>query len=356
MSQNMTEAARSPAEQEAYAQSFSYAMRNEEATGQFLSFHGDLLNWTFYAIEGLVILGFILTCMHAWKQHKNGAISPMLTLVACFIYGLWMDIVSYYTVESFWHGEFTVMFVWNRLPLYIALFYPTFMYHMYMTIRRYEFPKLKEAVISGFFAGLVYLIFDNLGPAMQWWVWDLADPTNQPYLNAVPLTSYGWFFLFTTSFAYFARTMCWDWVDSGASKNKLILGATVFVPLLTIVVGVLLFTPFNIFAYSALIEMAAFVHAATFFMAGWWYVSGYKKPAQSRDRLLMFWPLLYIAGHLFIYMSKFDMWFRVTEAGTAVPGYAGGAELVQMGNLIAVILAAVAGIAILILSHPPEKD
>ena len=118
----------------------SYAMRNEEATNAFIYFNAPsaLQDWTFLAIEGMLVIGIILSIVHAFKHAKRtGTPAAIYTLVAAFLYGLVMDIISYYTVENFWHGEFSVMFLYNRLPLYIALFYPAFMYHAYMTIRRY---------------------------------------------------------------------------------------------------------------------------------------------------------------------------------------------------------------------------
>ena len=136
----------------------------------------------------------------------------------------WIDIASYYTVENFWHGEFSVMLLYNRLPLYIALFYPAFIYHACMTIRRYGFSPVVEAISVGFYGGLMYLIFDNLGPMLNWWIWDRSDPTTWPYLNAVPITSYFWFFSFTGTFAFVSRIICWDWVAQGRSSKRIAAG------------------------------------------------------------------------------------------------------------------------------------
>src|SRR5437899_12587967 len=114
---------------------------------------------TFLAVELLMLTGFVLAIVHA---RRNGS-PAVLTLIGCFIYGLVVDITAYYTTNSFRHGEFTVMFLNHRLPLYIALFYPAFMYPVVMTMRRFALPWWAEAASVGFYGGVSYLIFDNLG-------------------------------------------------------------------------------------------------------------------------------------------------------------------------------------------------
>ena len=103
----------------------SYAMRNTEALSNWLNFNApsELKDWSFLAIEFILVVGTICTILHAVRHYKeNGNYSALLTLLGAFGYGLLCDIASYYTVENFWHGEFSVMLVYNRLPLYIALF------------------------------------------------------------------------------------------------------------------------------------------------------------------------------------------------------------------------------------------
>ena len=339
----------------------SYAMRNEQATQALLFFNSpaSLKDWSFIAIEWMMIIGFVLTVVHAIRHRQqfghNGAV---LTLIGALLYGLVMDIISYYTVENFWHGEFSVMFLYNRLPLYIALFYPTFIYHIYMTIQRYHFKPLTEAVSTGFFAGLAYLIFDNFGPQVGWWIWDRNDPTTWPYLSSVPLTSYAWFFLFTGSFAYLARKFCWDWPAAGKSKGAIYTGVAT-IPVTTILLGSVLFIPYNIFAknmepwnmtpWEANLEIAAAIHAISFFIAGLVFLFSYRRP-DPRDKLLMVFPLMWIVGHLFMYVAKFDLYFTVTPQGMTSEGLA-------IGNLIAAIVAIIASTAIVLVSHPvPESE
>lgn len=337
----------------------SYAMRNDEATQALIYFNkpSELLDWSFLAIEWIIFAGIILAIAHAIKYKKEtGSPSALLTLLGCFLYGLLMDILSYYTVENFWHGEFSVMLLFNKLPLYIACLYPAFIYHAYMTIKRYDFAPITEAICTGFFAGFMYLIFDNLGPVLGWWIWDTTDPTTFPYVNSVPLTSYHWFFTFTAAFALINRYISWEWVKRGISNTKIGL-AHAIQPVATIFCGSLIFIPYNLFAQSsppydmlpwdANINMAALVHVITFSLAGWLFLMKWRKPKVTRDILLMAFPFIYLTGHAYIYIAKFDQFFRMTPEGMI--------DGLPAGNLMAVILALVGTTAIVLLTHPIKE-
>ncbi|CAA0118848.1 Uncharacterised protein [BD1-7 clade bacterium] len=338
----------------------SYAMQNTEATQSliWLNSASELKDWSFLAIQAIIIAGVILAIIHATREHrKTGSPSALITLFGCFFYGLCIDILSYYTVENFWHGEFSVMFLYNKLPLYIALFYPAFMYHAYMIIRRYDFAPVTEAICVGFYAGLMYLIFDNLGPMLQWWIWDTSDPTTLPYVDAVPLTSYHWFFTFTIAFSLINRVISYNWVASQKPK-PLLFGAIAIQPVLTILLGSMFFIPYNLFAknmppYDMLpwaqnLEMAALVHALTFAAAGWLFLTNWRRPKGDRDALLMAFPFIFLVGHAYIYIAKFHLYFDVTPAGTS-NGF-------EVGNLPAVILALIGTCTIVLLSHPTSRS
>jgi hypothetical protein len=332
-------------------QSISYAMRNTEALGSWLNFNApsELKDWSFLAIEFILVVGTICTILHALRHYKkSGNYSALLTLVGAFGYGLLCDIAAYYTVENFWHGEFSVMLVYNRLPLYIALFYPVVIYHICMTIRRYEFSRTVETLSTAFYAGLLYMIFDNLGPMLNWWIWDRADPTTWPYLNAVPVTSYFWWFSFTGAFALISRIICWDWVEQGKSP-RLIGAGVALIPILVCIAGPVLFVPYNLLAYNDMIPQAASMYAVVFGVSGLTFVLNFRKPSIPRDRLLMIFPLVYIVGLLFVYIAKFDIYFSVDADGLSAEG-------LSVGNLIVAIVAIVGSMTITLLSHPSEPS
>lgn len=330
----------------------SYAMRNHEAVESFVYLNppASLLDWSHLVIELIFFVGFILTLLHALRySRQNGNLSALYTFVGAFLYGLAMDIVSYYTVESFWHGEFSVMLLFNRLPLYIVFLYPTLIYHLFMTIRRYEFKPLVEAISVGFFGGLMYLIFDNLGPQLGWWIWDRSAASNMPFLSSVPLTSYGWFFLYTGAFAWLARRICWKWLGEG-KRQITILAGVVTLPVTTILLGTLLFAPYsilarnvppwNLMAYRASLGLAAALHTLSFTAAGFVFLFNYRKPEADRDKLLMTFPLLYLAGLSFLCVAKYPLF---TAGGPAA------------GNLVAALLSIIVCSTILLVSHPVRE-
>lgn len=329
----------------------SYAMRNTEATSRWVSFNwpSELHDWSFVAIELILLVGVVCAGLHAWRDYKSsGRPSGLLTLLGALVFGLLNDIVSYYTVESFWHGEFSVMLLFNRLPLYISILLATLLYHVFMTIRRYDFPRAVEALSVGFCAGVMYMIFDNLGPMLEWWIWDREDPTNWPFFWAVPMTSYFWLFAWTAIFAALCRVVCWDWVQAGRSSASTVAGAFLF-PVVTCVVGIVVFIPLNILGLYDLHAWIAVLYALCFGLAGLAFVLSWRRPRRPRDPLLMVFPLVWAFGHLFLYAAKLDLYLEVDASGMTADGLAAGNPLVAVAALIAFT-------AITLASHPPSGD
>jgi hypothetical protein len=292
---------------------------------------------TFLAIELLMLLGFGLAVAHAVRERRRtGRASALLTLAGCFAYGLVVDITAYYTVDSFRHGEFTVMFLNHRLPLYIALFYPAFLYPVFMTVRRFGFSPAVEAVSVGFYGGVTYLVFDNLGPLLGWWTWDHDAELNQPFLSSVPLTSYQWFFLFTAAFAVVARRVCWDRYDGRSTRRTWL--EVLLIPVLTYALGALVFVPFNVLVAQHWYAADAFAYAAVLSAAGLAFLLSLRRVREPRDPLLMAFPLLWVAGLLCVYVATYD---RTADAPAGT-----------VGNLFAVVAAMVASVAMTLIAHP----
>ena len=333
----------------------SYAMRNAPAVESLIFFNAPaaLLDWSFLAIEWLVFISCGLGLWHALRERKRtGNPAALYTFLAIFLYGLLIDIVSYYTVENFWHGEFSVMFLHNRLPLYIALFYPAFLYPVFMTIKRYALPPISAAIVTGFFAGAAYLIFDNLGPLLGWWVWDRNTPTSWPMLDSVPLTSYHWMFVFTIAFAFFAQKFFWAPAAQGQTCGKVAV-RLLSIPFLTCLLGTVFFVPYNILAYLLSPSSAAFFHALAFGGAALLFILNYRQPIEARDRLLMSIPLIWIMGHLALYIAKWQLFWSINSAGASqAADYTQG---LYAGNLLAACAGMAAAFAIVVLSHPAPK-
>jgi hypothetical protein len=93
----------------------------------------------------------------------------------------------------FVHNEFTVQFLFNRLPLYIVALYPAMVYLAYELVRVAGVFARRGAFVSAVCVGFVhqcfYEIFDHLGPQLRWWIWNPDAPTNRPALASVPVSS-----------------------------------------------------------------------------------------------------------------------------------------------------------------------
>ena len=337
-------------------QHIAYAMNNKEATEALVYTNSpfELLNPTFFGLECIFFVGIILSIVHAVRYDRgNSTNEAKITLLNCFFYGITIDILSYYTVENFWHGEFSIMFLFNRLPLYIALLYPTFMYHIIMTVKRYDLSPIKGSLVAGFFASTMYLIFDNTGPVLGWWIWDMQDSTTFPYANSVPVTSYHWFFTFAIGLSLVNY-----WVLKFKDDIAKLVLAMVAQPFLTILAGSLIFVPYNLFGkgmppYDMLpwdqnLTYATMVHLVFYTFTGWLFYIGWKRPAHSRDTLLLIFPFMYLTGHIYFNVYAFDAMFKANENGLV-------GEL-AVGNLVAVILATVTTAALFLVSHPMSRD
>ena len=119
------------------------------------------------------------------------------------------------------------------------------------------------------------------------------------------------------------------------------------IPFLVCGLGMALFVPYNLLAYNGMIPQAASLYAILFALAGLVFVFHFRKPAVRRDRLLMVFPLVYVVGHLYIYVAKFDLYFSLDASGLTRDGLAAG-------NLVAAVMAMVGSLAITLLSHPAE--
>lgn len=301
----------------------------------------DAPDATFFAIEALMLAGFAIAIVHALRhRRRTGSSAAVLTMAGCFAYGLVVDITAYYTVDSFRHGEFTVMFLNHRLPLYIALFYPAFLYPVFMTIRRFGFGAKAEAVSVGFYGGVTYLVFDNLGPLLGWWTWDRDSDFNKPFLDSVPLTSYQWFFLFTTAFAWVARRLLWD----GQGSWLRVLA----IPPLTYLLGAVVFIPFNVLVANEWFTLDAFVYAVVFTAAGFTFLLNLRRVREPRDPLLLAFPLMWVTGLLYLYVATLHRTFGTTADGLSPQGK-------PVGNLLLVGVAMVASAAMTMAAHPMEE-
>jgi hypothetical protein len=163
----------------------------------------DLANWTMPVLEILIIGGAVFAFVHALRRlRRDGDPTNLALWFASLVYLFVVEPPLYFPEwfglqEQFGfifaHNVFTVQFMYDRLPLYIVAIYPVLSQLAYELVR-----VLGVFARRGAFAGAVcvalvcqvfYEIFDQLGPQLKWWSWNLDNKINHPLLAAVPMNS-----------------------------------------------------------------------------------------------------------------------------------------------------------------------
>jgi hypothetical protein len=163
----------------------------------------DLYTWTQPILELLIIAGAVYAFIHALRRLRAGDPTNLALCVGSLVYLAitepplyfpeWFGLDKVYGF-IFAHNEFTVQFMYDRLPLYIVAFYPAIITLAYEVVRAFGiFAKRGPAVGAlavGFVAQVFYEIFDQLGPQLKWWAWNDANvQVNHPMLASVPMNS-----------------------------------------------------------------------------------------------------------------------------------------------------------------------
>jgi hypothetical protein len=163
----------------------------------------DLYSWTQPILELLIIAGAVYAFIHAIRRLRDGDPTNLALCLGSLVYLAitepplyfpeWFGLDKVYGF-IFAHNEFTVQFMYDRLPLYIVAFYPAIITLAYEVVRAFGiFAKRGPAVGAlsvGFVAQVFYEIFDQLGPQLKWWAWNDANvQVNHPMLASVPMNS-----------------------------------------------------------------------------------------------------------------------------------------------------------------------
>ena len=197
----------------------------------------DLEHWTQPVLEVTIILGAVLALIHAIRRLRRDGDPTNLTvwigsLVYLFVIEPPLYFPNWFHAEEamgfmFSHNVFTVMFMYDRLPLYIVASYPAVSQVAYELVRAWGFfdgskrSALRGSLVLALVFQTFYEIFDQLGPQLKWWAWnvdapyyrdtlaqlraqgvapdELGNPAAEPTLAAVPWGSV-WLFA-TVSFA-----------------------------------------------------------------------------------------------------------------------------------------------------------
>lgn len=209
----------------------------------------------FHVLELLFLIGVVLTSRHALARHREGDRQSTFLWLTALFYGVWMEVLSYHTVDNFAHNQFTVMLYHKQLPLYVVMLYPTFIYTAVQTARRFGMGAPGTFFAAGLVVVLLDVPFDILGPDCRWWWWreDAEDPLRlvaHRWLG-VPVTSYCWHLLFCGSLALVSERF--GRLAMPPSRARRMLGLTApgvlaaLAGAVSIVVGIVTMMPFHLF-------------------------------------------------------------------------------------------------------------
>ncbi|HEY8090141.1 MAG TPA: hypothetical protein VIF09_19905, partial [Polyangiaceae bacterium] len=198
---------------------------------------------TFLGLEVTVVICGVLALLHALGERRRGDGAPLFVWGASFTYGIVMELLSYNFVDSFAHGQFTVMFYRHQLPLYVVTLYPVLQYTSIMTARRLRLGLVPEAFAAGLSMVAMDAPFDILGAHQHWWTWSASDPNVAFRWHDVPVTSYYWHLAFGGILA--GLTRAFGRYGGEVRRPWRIAILALPVSFLTIVLGVIAFLPFH---------------------------------------------------------------------------------------------------------------
>ncbi|XP_002129943.2 uncharacterized protein LOC100176636 [Ciona intestinalis] len=122
---------------------------------------------------------------------------------AALLHGIVTEVIVYHLpdVNNFWHSQTPVIFVGQRFPLYIVLFYPATITHAYIAAEHLKLPWWAEPFAVGLFDVLIDFPYDIMGIKLLWWTWHDTDPNLEDRHYWVPWTSYFFHMSFHSTFA-----------------------------------------------------------------------------------------------------------------------------------------------------------
>jgi hypothetical protein len=163
-----------------------------------------LTSWTQPLLELLIIGGAVFALVHAVRRLRHdgdgtnlalwfGSLVYLAVVEPPLYFPEWFGLDEIYGF-IFAHNEFTVQFMYDRLPLYIVAFYPAMTALAYEVVRAFGVFARRGAAVGAvcvaFVAQVFYETFDHLGPQLKWWAWNPGNvEVNQPMLASVPMNS-----------------------------------------------------------------------------------------------------------------------------------------------------------------------
>ncbi len=160
----------------------------------------SLHSWTMPLIEMTLLAGMVACLLHALRWRRAHADASNLVMWGAGILALLLiEPIAYFPqwwgLEekmglTFVHNQFSVQFLYNRLPLYIIAMYPVFGYLSYVLVQRTGVFERQRAWVGAVCVAFVfhslYEVIEFVGPQLRWWIWNHDIPTGQPTLGATP--------------------------------------------------------------------------------------------------------------------------------------------------------------------------
>ncbi|MFT4199693.1 hypothetical protein [Gordonia sp. (in: high G+C Gram-positive bacteria)] len=358
----------------------------------------DLANWTLPVLEITIILGAVLALLHAIRRWRRDGDPTNLTIwVASLVYLFVIEPPLYFpewfhAQEAmgfmFSHNVFTVNLMYDRLPLYIVAIYPALSQLAYEIVRSWGFfdgttrSAVKGSVVMAVVFQAFYEIFDQLGPQLKWWAWNvdapfysdtiaqmqaqgvhadkLGNPAAVPTLASVPWGSV-WLFA-TVSFAvlvFLAVRLVYNPTVAGHRPRGLSwVWRTLVTGVLAVVSLPLLSIPTGIFGRDEHANLTAqhIVYVTEFCIV--WILAGYalytqwqhlrREPAaavaaarSARPFLVVFGPL-FLLVHLGLWITALPAFFVAKDGITADDTPIGNLPYVVVCFIVATVVLGVA--------------
>ncbi|GAA3205239.1 hypothetical protein [Actinocorallia longicatena] len=161
----------------------------------------SLDNASLAVIELLLVAGAAAGLAHAIRsRRRTGELGGLVVWCSGVLCLLLIEPIAYFPqwfgLErslglTFVHNQFSVQFLYDRLPLYIVAMYPAFAYPAYLLVQHAGVASRRGGAVLGaactaFVFHCFYEVIDQVGPQLGWWVWNYDAPSGLPRFGAVP--------------------------------------------------------------------------------------------------------------------------------------------------------------------------
>jgi hypothetical protein len=301
-----------------------------------------LANWTLPILELTIIAGAIFALVHALRRRRLHGDPTNLAL-------WWASLVYLFVVEPplyfpewfglqksagvvFVHNVFTVQFMFDRLPLYIVAIYPALSALAYEIVRSLGIFERRGPLVGAVCVALVYQafyeVFDQLGPQLKWWAWNLDNVSNHPLFASVPMNSMVLFASVSSGFLTYlvARTVGRPTLEGAPPRGRSLFWRVVvsgaLVPLAMIIAGL----PTSIFgrthpnltgqAIMLSVELGLLWIGGSWVLFQEWRTERRTRTAAEANQFVRTYPIAYLVVLGALWASALPAFFDATDGIT----------------------------------------